>query len=112
MLGAWYTTLNIRQGNRNMKKQKIINLLFAALVVMVFSYFILGECFLPSNHLDDTSVCEEYSGKWERVTATGEREQVELPGKCEADRNELVVMETTLPDDIENGRYLCFRSGK
>lgn len=95
-----------------MKKQKIINLLFAALVVMVFSYFILGECFLPSNHLDDTSVCEEYSGKWERVTATGEREQVELPGKCEADRNELVVMETTLPDDIENGRYLCFRSGK
>ena len=42
----------------------------------------------------------------------GTREPVYMPGKCEAKRNEAVVVETKLPETIEPGRYLCFRSAK
>ncbi len=95
-----------------MKRQKIINVIFTVLVSVVFCYFILGECILPSDELDNAYICTEYSGKWERVTANGTREQIKIPGICEADRNENVVVETKLPETIEEGRYLCFRSAK
>ncbi len=35
-----------------------------------------------------------------------------MPGKCKEDRDEQVVVETVLPDKIDNGCYLCFRSAK
>ena len=95
-----------------MKSQKIISVIFGILLVIVAAYFILGELFLPSDDLDEAYVCTEYTGEWERITATGAREPVGMPGKCEADRNEVVVVETKLPELIENDRYLCFRSGK
>lgn len=95
-----------------MKIQKIINFVFAILILTVSCYFILGELFLPSDKMDDTYVCGEYVGEWERITADGTGEPVEIPGRCEADRNEIVIVETTLPEDIENGLYFCFRSAK
>lgn len=95
-----------------MKSQKIINVIFGILLVVVAAYFILGELFLPSDELDEGYVCTEYSGEWERVTAAGTREPVSMPGKCKADRKEVVVVETKLPELIENDRYLCFRSAK
>lgn len=95
-----------------MRRQKIINIIFAVLVLVVFGYFILGECFLPSDKMENAYVCTEYSGEWERVTSTGAREPMQIPGRCEAARNEPVVLETKLPENIEEGRYLCFRSAK
>lgn len=95
-----------------MKTQKAIDLIFAVLVLAVSCYFFLGERLLPSDKMDDAYICTEYIGEWERITADGTREPVEIPGRCEADRNEIVVVETVLPENIENGMYLCFRSGK
>lgn len=94
------------------KKQKYINLIFTILLFTVFAYFILGEMFLPPDALDDNYFCVEYSGEWERVLPDGSREPVTMPGKCKADRNEVVVVETKLPASMEEGRYLCFRSVK
>jgi len=94
------------------KKQRYINRICIVLLFAVFAYFIFGEWFLPSDGLDDEYVCTVYAGGWERITDTGKREPVTMPGKCEADRNEIVVVETKLPETIEAGRYLCFRSAK
>lgn len=93
-------------------RQKIVNVIFTVLIIIVGAYFAFGEIFLPSDQLDQESVCIKYTGKWERVTGEGTREPIAMPGKCEADRGEVVVLETTLPDEIESGRYLCFRSAK
>lgn len=93
-------------------RQKIINLVFAVLLIIVGAYFLLGEVFLPADSLDEESVCTVYTGEWERITADGTRETVTMPGKCKAKRNETVIVETTLPENIENDRYLCFRSAK
>ncbi|MCH5266323.1 MAG: response regulator [Lachnospiraceae bacterium] len=94
-----------------MKIQNILILLFAVMVIGVATYFILGELFLPTDKPQE-GICMEYPGEWERVTATGTREPVEVPGKCEAERNEVVVLETKLPETIEYNRVLCFRSAK
>lgn len=94
------------------KKQKYISCIFAALLITVFAYFILGEIFLSPDQLDNNYLCTEYTGRWERILSDGTRELVKMPGKCEADRNEVVVVETKLPESIEEGRYLCFRSAK
>lgn len=94
------------------KKQKYINRICIILLFVVFAYFVLGECFLPSDGLDGEYFCTVYAGGWERITDSGAREPVTMPGKCEADRNEIVVVETKLPETIEAGRYLCFRSAK
>lgn len=93
-------------------KQKYISCICAALLIIVFAYFILGEIFLPPDELENNYLCTEYTGEWERVRSDGSREPVAIPGKCEADRNEVVVVETKLPESIEEGRYLCFRSAK
>lgn len=93
-------------------RQKVINLIFAVLLIIVGTYFVMGEIFLPSDSLSEEAVCARYTGKWERIKEEGTREPVTMPGKCEADRDEMVVVETILPDEIESDRYLCFRSAK
>lgn len=93
-------------------RQKVINFIFFVLVVVVGIYFLCGEIFLPSDQMDRYSECSEYTGEWERITPGGTRESVTMPGKCPAERNETIVVETKLPADIEDGRYLCFRSAK
>lgn len=95
-----------------MKRQKLINLIFTILFFVVAAYFVLGEVFLPPDEWGQTYACTEYTGEWERITVGGTREPVKVPGKCEADRNEMVVLETKLPETIEHSRYLCFRSAK
>lgn len=93
-------------------RQKVINLIFAVLLIIVGTYFVMGEIFLPPDSLDEEAVCARYTGKWERIKEEGTREPITMPGKCEADRDEMVVVETILPDEIESDRYLCFRSAK
>ena len=96
----------------NINKKSIISFIFYTFIFLVASYFILGELLLPSDELDKEFICEEYKGDWERITEDGERVPINVPGSCEAERNELVIIETTLPETIENNRYLCFRSAK
>lgn len=93
-------------------RQKAVNLIFAALCLVVAMYFVFGEIFLPSDSLDEEAVCARYTGQWERIAEDGTRAPAAVPGKCEAGRDEMVAVETVLPDVIENGRYLCFRSAK
>lgn len=67
---------------------------------------------MPSDQLDKETICVKYTGKWERITDEGTREPITMPGKCKADRDELVVVETVLTDKIDNDCYLCFCSAK
>lgn len=93
--------------------QKYINLVFAVLVISVLAYFVLGEILLPSDGLGRAyDVYGEYVGEWERVAPDGTREPIEVPGRCRADRNEVVAVETRLPETIGHNTYLCFRSAK
>ena len=94
------------------KLQKILNTTFIIITFIVFAYFIVGECLLPADRPTGNDTCRTFHRKWERVLADGERQPVKVPGKCRADRNELVTVETRLPGRIGHNKYLCFRSAK
>lgn len=99
---------------RQMEQQKEnwiarISFLF---IVLVFAGFIVGEIRFPSDQPKMQNSCKTYMGKWERVWPDGKRAQVNIPGRCEAERNEVVTLQTVLPEKIKAGQYLCFRSAK
>lgn len=99
---------------RQMEQQKEnwiarISFLF---IVLVFAGFIVGEIRFPSDQPKMQNSCKTYMGKWERVWPDGKHAQVNIPGRCEAERNEVVTLQTVLPEKIKAGQYLCFRSAK
>lgn len=94
------------------KPGKIIVITFLICVSLVFFYFIWGQLVLPSDQLDPTNFFGQYRVEWSRVLPDGTREPVEVPGRCQAEKNEKIRIESVIPDSISAGRYLCFRSAK
>lgn len=93
-------------------KIDILKCIFTLMVLFVGTYFVLGELCLPADTFSSDYVCEIYQGQWEVVREDGTREAITLPGKCQAQNNEIVTLETILPDTIEKGNYICYRSSK
>ena len=71
-----------------------------------------GECLLPADEWGNSGRARSYQGQWVRVLDNGEKVVQEVPGRCQAERNEAVILETVLPETIQKDTYLCFRSGK
>lgn len=95
---------------------KHADIIFYFMFFAVIAYFFCGEIFLPADRpageYVDIENTGQYTAAWERIKPDGTREPIKIPGKCKADRNELVIVETTLPASIEHDSYLCFRSAK
>lgn len=94
------------------QKQNRIAKISLLLIVVIFAGFIFGEICLPSDQPKIKNSCKTYSGNWERVRQDGTYETVKVPGECEAERNEVVTLQTVLPEKIKAGQYMCFRSAK
>lgn len=71
----------------------------------------LGQFILPRENPTGSSECTVYEGKWERVLPDGTREFIELPGQCAAQNNEVVRLETILPQ-IQGDIWLCMRASQ
>jgi len=67
---------------------------------------------LPQEDSHDLGQASLFRAQWERVYPDGRREAVEVPGKCEAERGEVVRVETKLPSLLPDVSYLCFRSSQ
>ncbi len=87
----------------------IIKCLFGIMVAGVFLYLILGEILMPAEDTGSNYQCEEFSADWTWVKQDGTRVPIEIPGRCDVKRNEVVTIEAVLPEGIENHSYLCFR---
>lgn len=91
---------------------KVVKWLFLIMFLGVCAYFAWGERFLPADSPASEYWCEEFAAEWERVEPDGTKTPVSLPCKFKASRNELITIETTLPEVLHNNTYLCFRSSK
>lgn len=91
---------------------KYVKWVFAILIVLILGYFIFGEIFLESDITQGEYRCEEYSGEWFWIKEDGSKTVIEIPGKYKIKRNELMTVETVLPEEIPHNSYLCFRSAK
>lgn len=99
----------------NVKESKTIVVLkrvFLFLVFIICLYFILGQVILAYEQEIGDGDYGTFSEGWIWVKEDETREEVEIPGKCEAERNELIVVENILPDDVRDNLYLCIRSSK
>ncbi len=91
---------------------QILKRIFFFFLISVFCYFVAGEIFLPVENAVGGRNCEVFESEWVRVYPNGTREIVEIPGKTKAERNEAILVETTLPEELEDGICLCFRSSQ
>ena len=97
------------------KESKVIIVLrriFLLFVLGVCLYFIIGQICLSHEQDIGAGDYQTFSEGWVRIKEDGTREAVEIPGKCGAKRNELIVVENILPADVEDNYYLCIRSSK
>ncbi len=86
--------------------------IFLAFVVVIFVYFVLGQFFLANEQEIGEGEYRTFSEGWVWLKEDGTREEIKMPGKCGAKRNELVVVENVLPDDAGDNMFLCIRSSK
>lgn len=94
------------------KLMLILKRIFLILTTAICLYFILGQIFLSYERKEEDSNYRTYSDGWIWVKEDGTKEELQIPGKCKAERNELIVVENTLPEDVEDNVYLCVRSSK
>lgn len=90
----------------------ILKRFFLFFVFVICLYFVLGQVLLSNEQEIGEGEYRTFSDGWIWVKEDGTREEIEIPGKCEVKRNELIVVENVLPDDVRDNIYLCIRSSK
>ena len=90
----------------------ILKIIFFVMLAVSWLYFIFGEMMLPTDVPADTEKSEIFNSRWEQICSDGSRVPVSVPGRCKAERNERIVITTTLPETIEDNMSLCYRSNK
>ncbi len=99
----------------NTKENKLMTILkgvFLSFVGIICLYLILGQIFLSNEKAIGQKEHETFSDGWVWIQEDGSRTEIDIPGKCEVERNELMVVENVLPDDVKDNQYLCIRSSK
>ena len=87
-----------------------IKWIFIVLLTGALAFLVLAECLLPPENVSDSEGCRLFEGKWEQLLPDGTRVPVSVPGECEAQRGETVIVETVLPENLAPETSLCFRS--
>ncbi|MGN0132489.1 MAG: response regulator [Lachnospiraceae bacterium] len=90
----------------------VVKCFFIVAFLGVCLYFILGELLLEADVPDNEYKCEAFDVQWSMVKGDGTRIPIEIPAKCDVERNEIVTIEAQMPAAIDAGAYLCFRSLK
>ena len=98
-----------------MKENKgiaISKVIFIILAVGVCLYLLLGEIFMPAENQNEYFGCKDFSTGWKLVAKDGTKTDAVVPGKNPIERDEVMVLENTLPEYLEDNLYMCFRSSK
>lgn len=83
--------------------------IFVLMVLGVILFGIVGELCLPSEGVREEGNCRTLSEGWVRVLPDGSNVPVQVPGRCPADSLESVSIETVLPNDLGEDKWLCTR---
>lgn len=84
---------------------------FRFMVLMIAVLFVVGELILP-RELTEETCCEPFDVPWKMTREDGSVSEITIPGDYEIKRDEKIIVETILPEDIEPNLYLCFRSNR
>ncbi|MBQ3060886.1 MAG: response regulator, partial [Lachnospiraceae bacterium] len=98
-----------------MKASKLIastKIIFLILAVGVCLYLILSEMYMPAENRIEHFGCKDFSDGWKWVKDDNTVVDAAFPGKNDVPRGEVMVLQNTLPDYLEDNLYMCFRSSK
>ena len=84
--------------------------LFGIALLLCVLFFVIAGWMLPSEGGKPVADCEVFKVQWYHMLDNGDRVPVEVPGKVEAERGETVRLITTLPEDLESGKSIFFRT--
>ena len=96
------------------KENKVMGILQRTLwsmLVGVILFLIVGEIVMPRENLSVGYDSKLFEAEWKRVLPDGSWEIVSIPGECDAQRNEVVRVETTLPAD-QADTWFCVRASQ
>lgn len=91
---------------------KYIKYTFITMMFIGFLYFVFGQLILPAESPNGSYNCEEFQADWIWIKPDGTRVPIEIPKQCDVARNEPVVIETSLPDNLGNIKCLQFQSSR
>ncbi len=89
---------------------KYVKISFFVSIILVILLYLSGQIFLPREREVIEFQCEEFVSEWERVLDNGERVDVEVPGKTEAEWGKEIKYCTILPENLEDNKVLAFRT--
>ena len=98
--------------NMSLNKYEFFNYIFYGLVVIVIVSEIFLQAIVPSDRVYYAQDVKKFPAGWVWVHDDGTREAVTVPGKFNVERKHTLVLETTLKDEINNTKYLNFRSSQ
>ena len=84
--------------------------IFGILLLLCVLFLITASWVMPSEGGKPAVDCEIFESEWYHVLEDGGKEAVEVPGKVEARRGELVTLTTILPKEIKGGESIFFRA--
>ena len=82
---------------------------FILAAISMILFVLIGEMIYPNEQGIDYDNGGSFEAKWQQVLADGSRIDVEIPGKVQAERGEVVTIVTTLPQDISDDDCIFFR---
>lgn len=90
----------------------VLKISFFIMLIVAWLYFIIGQLLMPSDIPQENDSCSVFIASWEQIFDDGSRLPVDVPGRCSAQRDERIVITTTIPSDATYNTCLCFRSNK
>ena len=90
---------------------KVLNDMFLLMLFGVILFLVIGELVMPKENPTGRGKSTLFEAQWERVLADGNREQIVLPGTCDAMRGETVRIETTLAEHQQD-TWMCMRASQ
>ena len=97
---------------KDRKWMSVLKGVFLSFIVIVCLYLFLGQIFLSHEKDNGQKECYEFFDGWVWIQDDGERVEIEIPGRCDVERNEPMVIENVLPDDVLDNQFLFIRSSK
>lgn len=89
--------------------ETFIKFFFTVAVIILFIFGVLGQILSKDERDVLPTNCREYNPDWQQLLDDGSTRPVEAPTVIDAEYGEVVTLITTLPDNITDGEYICFR---
>lgn len=95
--------------SRNIKNLKWV---FYGVLVLVVVILVVGELIMPEERAGSTEKVVPFPGTWYHVQGDDRMAIPEPQTKVDTPRGETLVIESVIPDDVEDNMYIAFRGSQ